>query len=737
MDVDVSSDATALRIPRLPLALLAVFVTVLVAARVSVTWEMPEERGQPLWLASGLAIGAALVVPKARRLAIVISSLAAITVNSAAFVRDDIGSVAGDLVTSTIEIVGGLLVFAWLFRSRDGLGRSGTTLVAFLLCFVVPAIAGGVAVAWFRPDDEVTFLWSWTLGNGLGMASAGALLLLARGPGNWLVGGDPGSNTVEFALATAITAGLVGVSFATDGQLTYLVVAGLLWLAVRFGPRIGVPAALATVIYACLRSADGAGPFGDGTTADLLNLQAFNTAVVLSTSLVGRYARGIDRERRRNHALFNALPDLITVQTGSGRLETLNVGDDTSAAADDAIRAQLRQQPPAPEPGHPHTDRRRITVDDAALLVESRSARIDRHTVLTVSRDITEPSRLLTDLRQAEERWKRLASTAYEGFVEFDAENRIVFATQRFAEIAGTDVEDLIGRRFAELFPNEDYSSVRAQTRSVRGGDTVTFETDYRRPDGSRVWCIVSADPLFDDQGRYAGAIMFAAETTDFHEEQAGRAAAEVRLASVEQLERQRIARHLHDGPLQSLVALSYRLHALTKGGPTTPEVAAALESVAIDSVRRLRSALEDLVPPTVPDGELGPALLRVGARFLTNESPHIDVEVATTRPIPEDLAIGLYQIGREAIINAILHADATEIRTVIEDRDDGFAIEIRDDGKGGIDATRSPDGHLGLRAMRDRAIEAGGTCRVRPGENGGTVVEAFLPRTRVEAPTS
>lgn len=732
MDVDVSSDASAVRIRHLPAAVGLVFATVLVVSRLAQTWEIDGGR-QPLWLSSGVAIGAALAVRRAWRAPIVAASLAALAIHSAVFVRDDAWGVFGDLTAATIEVVGGLLVFVWLFRDRRGFGRSGTTLAAFLLCFALPALGALASVAWFGPDDPLVFLWSRTLGNGLGMAAAGALFLLLRGPGNWLLGADPARNAISLGLGLIVTAALVVTSFATDGQVTYLVVAGLLWLSVRYGPRIGLPAALATVVYACVRTAHGAGPFGGETTEALLGLEAFNAALVLSTALVSRYSRGIDRERRRNHALLTALPDTITVHTDGSRVDVLSAEQATPNAAD-PIAAWIREDPPQPDFGVELTRQHQLDIDGETRCIESRSLRVDRHTVLSVSRDISELMQLLDDLNDARRHWRRLATTAYEGFLEVDVDNRIVFATPRLAEMMAAEIDDLVGVPFSELFEPDDFAKLAEHARAVRDGHSVLFETDFRRRNGERAWCIVSGRPLTDDDGTFTGAIMFAAETTELHEEAAGRAAAEVRLSSVEQLERQRIARHLHDGPLQSLVALSYQLHALTKGADSNPELAARLEQLAIDSVNRMRDALEDLVPPTLPEGELGPALRRVGSGFMGVDLPTIGVDVRTGTAIPETVAIGLYHIGREAIVNAILHAEASTITVTVDDHPDGFSVRVEDDGVGGVAEPRSPDGHLGLRAMNDRAAEVGGSCSVQPAAGGGTVVEAVLPRTRAEA---
>lgn len=724
----MASDATAVRVR--PVANV-VAVTVLLAfsaARLASVWEI-EGSGQPLWPASGLVIGLALVVPRRQRVVVAVAGLLGVAADSLFFVRADVWDALGDTVSYGVEIGAGLAAFATLFSPRVRLGRTNTTIVAFVLCFAIPAVASLPSVAWFAPADPFEYWWAWTLGHGLGIAAPGAAVLLLRGPGRWMLDAHPREHTTELAAATLITTLITVWAFAGRGEATFLVLGCVLWLAIRFGPRVGMPAALLVVVFASIRSSQGAGHFGSGTNSDLLNLHTFNATVVFSTSLVARYSRGLDRERRRTTALLGAIPDIVTLTSSrSGRIIPMDlpVSDDEKPLRH-AVAERLREDPPRP-PLHGHV----VKVEEfeagptTPLRIESRSVLVDRDTVLTISRDVGEVLRLLDELQHARDRWKRLALTAYEGFVEIDASMTITFATERMAEMLGTTVGDLVGGRFGQMWTPTDWQRIEPHAQLVARGERATFETDYERRDGSRAWAILSGEPIMKD-GVFRGGIMFAAETTDYHRESEGRAVAEMRLATVEQRERQRIARAIHDGPLQSMVALSYQLH--TVAADTANTLGETLERLAIDGVRGLRQAIEDLSPIGLTDGEIVPALARVAERFSTADSPTVSFETTTEAPLSVESATALFRLGREGLVNALLHSGATEIHVEITSRTDSGTITVSDNGVGiDHDHVDSADGHLGIRAMRERAAEIGGNCQIASISPSGTRVTASVP---------
>ena len=100
-------------------------------------------------------------------------------------------------------------------------------------------------------------------------------------------------------------------------------------------------------------------------------------------------------------------------------------------------------------------------------------------------------------------------------------------------------------------------------------------------------------------------------------------------------------------------------------------------------------------------------------------------------RRLERALEIAAIRIGREAITNAVKHAEAHRIEVVVGFEPALLRLDVWDDGRGftpeeGEQARRQ--GHLGLSGMRNRAAQAGGSCAVKSRPEGGTVVTVELP---------
>src|SRR2546427_5266969 len=100
---------------------------------------------------------------------------------------------------------------------------------------------------------------------------------------------------------------------------------------------------------------------------------------------------------------------------------------------------------------------------------------------------------------------------------------------------------------------------------------------------------------------------------------------------------------------------------------------------------------------------------------------------------LPPPIQLLIYQISREATMNALKHAQADEISISLSEIEDGVALTIRDDGKGFDTDQAQPEGHFGSVMMRERALVAGGTYSLSSEVGKGTTITATFPRVWVE----
>ncbi len=197
---------------------------------------------------------------------------------------------------------------------------------------------------------------------------------------------------------------------------------------------------------------------------------------------------------------------------------------------------------------------------------------------------------------------------------------------------------------------------------------------------------------------------------------------------------RDRWASEIHDGVTQSVTAAYLELHRLAQRAGIDPGSSAALEE-ASEALRAslfdLRGVLFDLTdrePADATRTDRARAYVRgIAERWKLEIDTSLEGDLEAIDDASYEVA---RQVVREAIANAAKHADATTIGVTMRADAETFVVEIVDDGRGfDPEEVRQSPGHLGIRLIRDRVAEAGGTFRVEAAPGSGTRVHAELPR--------
>lgn len=206
------------------------------------------------------------------------------------------------------------------------------------------------------------------------------------------------------------------------------------------------------------------------------------------------------------------------------------------------------------------------------------------------------------------------------------------------------------------------------------------------------------------------------------------RAQADVRRLGLME-ERERIAKELHDGIIQSLFAVGMGLQgtALMAGSPATASrIEGAVE--ALDRViRDLRNYIFGLRPGILADRHLDQALRELGDDFQRNSSAQVEVNVdAELAATVSSRSHQVVQLTREALSNVARHAHAKHAAVRLARAGATAVLTIEDDGIG-FDAGGDPTGN-GLRNMRERADAMGGKLRVTTKVGKGTKLRFTFP---------
>ncbi len=201
--------------------------------------------------------------------------------------------------------------------------------------------------------------------------------------------------------------------------------------------------------------------------------------------------------------------------------------------------------------------------------------------------------------------------------------------------------------------------------------------------------------------------------------------------------ERQRIAAYLHDDLAQVLFRLSIQVDVarklLDKGD--VDETANQLEKIREskqDTSDRIRALIRDLHRSPLGAKGLAEALESFtdevgrdsGVRF------HRDVEDV---PMPAPIALLIYHIAREGLMNALKHAQATDMWVAVSGSDEFLELQLRDNGKGFDTSAPGPEGHFGMAMMSERAQVGGGTFEVFSVPGQGTTITVKFPTSLLQ----
>jgi signal transduction histidine kinase len=201
-------------------------------------------------------------------------------------------------------------------------------------------------------------------------------------------------------------------------------------------------------------------------------------------------------------------------------------------------------------------------------------------------------------------------------------------------------------------------------------------------------------------------------------------------------VERQRLARDLHDSVSQALFSMTLHASAAERhlaaagadpAGPAAEQVA-RLRELTAGALAEMRALIFELRPGALAEEGLAAAIGKQAAALSARTGVPVDVRTPAERvPLEPAVEEHLYRLALEALNNAVKHAGPARMAVALEAGDGGLRLVVTDDGAGFDPAVPRP-GHLGLSTMRERAAALGGTLVVDSAPGRGTRVEVTVP---------
>jgi signal transduction histidine kinase len=619
-----------------------------------------------LWPPVGLGIAALAILGPRLWPAIVIGDLLVGDFSTAW------GTVLGQTLGNTLEVVVGAVLFLRLTGRRTGLERVWDVLALVACAGVGTLISAAFGVVSLRLGHVIkaaefgSVFRTWWLSDFSGALVVAPLVLVWAGRRSWRI---PRQQLAEGALLLALLIVLIEVPSQRD--VPYIVFPVLIWAALRFGPP---GAALALAIVSSLtvwNTAHGSGPFVRASiTHSLLASQLF-VAVAALTSLV---LAAVTAERSASETAQRAL---TAEQAALRRIATLVAGEAASKRVFEQVTAEA-----ARTVGAPAASLARFDEDDTVVFVggwsesgalafpiDSRVA-LESTRILAAVRNTGEPQRL--------DRYESPAGEAVERFTSFGYGSAIAAPVKLGGHVWGTLVA--AGPRGAPLAAGSE-----------------------RR------------------LGNFAELVAQALANADAYRKLA---ASRARIVEAADTERRRLERNLHDGAQQRLVSLALQLRILKA---TLREDPASAETLLAEADSELVHALEELreLARGIHPGVLTEHGLTAALGALAERAP---VPVELTRVpdgrLPDPIEAAIYYLVAEAITNVAKYARATGASVAVE-RSNGIAtVVVSDDGVGGAE----PGPGSGLVGLADRVEALGGRLRVESPPGRGTRLTAEIP---------
>ena len=211
------------------------------------------------------------------------------------------------------------------------------------------------------------------------------------------------------------------------------------------------------------------------------------------------------------------------------------------------------------------------------------------------------------------------------------------------------------------------------------------------------------------------------------------------RLMTLQDEERRRIARELHDGLGQELVALKMMLNGVLQQESSKLKNQAAIEATSLidRAMQQVRTMSHLLHPPLLDDVGLLSALQWYldGLTKRSGIATELDVQPPDFPRLSSELETAIFRIIQEALTNVFRHSEAKKGWVTLKHQETEVIVTVRDDGKGlqeqVVDLKPGSIG-VGIGGMRQRTQELGGVLRLA-NAHPGTIVEVVIPaRTRV-----
>ncbi|MCW8130465.1 MAG: PAS domain S-box protein [Planctomycetota bacterium] len=354
--------------------------------------------------------------------------------------------------------------------------------------------------------------------------------------------------------------------------------------------------------------------------------------------------------------------------------------------------------------------------------------------VIIFTENITERKVAAEALKEREMLYRALFDSVPVGLGVADMNGNLIAFNDFMLIPGGYTRRDIERIRNVALLYYDPQDRARALETARSQGYLDRFEVRFKRKNGGYYWALMSLKQIVI--GGQRCWLSMCEDITERKKAEAFVQALTQRVLYVQEAERRRVARELHDGVNQLLTAAKFRLERLgaARRSEAAPGEVREVRDLLDEAIQEIRRIAQNLRPAVLDDLGLIAAVRSTCEEMRRRTGVDVSFQsVRLPKKLPGELEMALFRITQEALANAEKHAAARHVSVQIRRERAGFVLSVKDDGRGFVPRAvrvmrkgRKPG--LGLDHMTERARLAGGRLEIRSSLGGGTEVVARLP---------
>ncbi|MFO1499137.1 MAG: PAS domain-containing sensor histidine kinase [Verrucomicrobiota bacterium] len=336
-------------------------------------------------------------------------------------------------------------------------------------------------------------------------------------------------------------------------------------------------------------------------------------------------------------------------------------------------------------------------------------------------------------LPESEQSFRQFAQHSHDAFWLTSAEGEICYTNAAWRRIFGRSDDGRNLFHWMDCVPEEDRPLLEAEAASALTGG-FTLEHRLLWPDGTVRWLRTRGFPIAQNLGEAGYRGWCAADITDRKEAEEALSRLSGELLRLQDEERRRLARELHDTTVQKLAALSMNLGLLDS---VLPPLDAKPRKLLTDSIllvdqcsHELRTLSYLLHPPMLEELGLAGAVRDYADGFAGRSGLRVDLEVSEELGrLSREAELTLFRVLQECLANVHRHSGSRTASIRLQRNQEDIRLEVEDTGRGiAVDAQAIVAGTgVGLSGMRERLRHLRGTLEIESSSKG-TKVKAVVP---------